>query len=131
MRQPTSRAEVYRWYDAVMRGEFVQITGEPQAGWFRRKLVKGGPFVGARIWMHQVLDHDGLLADDERLRCEVNGREVFNVVDQWTYLAGNPISEDEFSHLLRLSRWAARNAEDHPAATPDEKVNFLKSRIPF
>lgn len=100
MRCPTTLDEAYAWHRAALAGDNPPIHGDdPKCGWFRRKMVKDGGWVPARIWLYQDIDQStGLLADDERLLCEVDGKSV-DVFDQWTWLAGNPISERDYRDL--------------------------------
>lgn len=129
MRGPTPRRELYAWHGAALAGLRPQVTHDPHCGWFKRRLVRGGPWIGARIWLEQRVE-DGELVADETMRCEVNGEER-DPHAQWTYLADHPISEKEFLYLASLNRWAAAHAPDHPAANPRGKIDFHAAPIPF
>jgi hypothetical protein len=102
MRSPSTEADLYDWHARSLRGERVPVhDGEPHCGWFRRRLVRGGPWVPARIWLEQDVDPEtGELAGDEVFRCEVDG-ERRSATGQWTWLASNPISRDAYEALLR------------------------------
>lgn len=128
MRQPLTTEETLKWWlDAVKNkatGERTVIwMNEPQAGWFKRRFVRGGPWVGARIWWHQDVDDAGELLAEPELRCEVNGRPA-DALDQWTWLAGQPIEPEEFDRLM---------APQIAAAPPDpsKPVNYLTDKPPF
>lgn len=99
IRQPSSFSALYAWHTAFMAGKNPpQHDGEPQCGYFKRRMVKGGPWVPARIYVEREIDPDtGELASDEVLRIEVNGVVRRDPCDHWTYLT--PISRGEFIAL--------------------------------
>lgn len=133
IRQPTPLWEILRWHHNALAGRKPPIhESEPQCGWFRRRLVRAGPWVPARIWLEQEVDEEtGELVADEVLCCEVCG-EPKDPYDQWTWLAGQPISEEEFNHLMAVRRWAGWNeVESEPLANPRKSIDHLKSQIPF
>lgn len=96
----------------------------PQCGFFKRKLVKGGVMVPARIWLDQWIDEetDELLCD-ETLQCEVNGQWA-DAWDQWAWLCGNPISEAEFRYLTARLDHAARYEPADAFADPRKPINL-------
>jgi hypothetical protein len=89
LRAPTPAAELYAWHTAITAGWHpLTPVGEPQVGWFKRRLIKNGIYVPARIWLEQDIDETtGELMDDERLLCEVAG-ERRDPLDEWTWLCG-------------------------------------------
>lgn len=107
------------------------ITHEPHCGWFKRKLVRGGPHVPARIWMEQPIDPEtGELVGDEIMRCEINGK-LCDAEEQWTYICYLPITEAEYKFMVANAEWAAKYAPNEPAAQPMRAVNFNKLPIDF
>lgn len=130
LRAPTP--DPYAWHRQALETRHwrVPIADEPRSGWFKRKLVKGGPFVPARIWLVQDVGEDGELLDDEILQCEVNGQYA-NPVDQWSYLCGQPITEAEFNYMEATRLWAEQHAPEHPQAKPRERINLLTTPIRF
>jgi hypothetical protein len=131
IRTPTPYAALHAWHRAALAGKEPQITNEPMCGWFKRKLVKGGPFVPARIWMDQWIDDEtGELLADETLQCEVAGKWA-DAEDQWSYLAGNPISEAEFKFMTATAEYAAAYEPSNPAADPRRPINNLTTPILF
>lgn len=133
MTLPTSRDDLYRWHREAMDlnkfGIAFDVNPQPECGWFKRRLVKGGPFVPAKIWMHQPVGEDGHLCDDEILQCEVDGL-CRDPSDQWSWLAGNPISEAEFKFLTATRQWAEQNSPDEPYANPQDPVDWHKVPTP-
>lgn len=131
MRTPTSADDALAWHRSALAGLKPPIHGEPECGWFQRKLVRGGPFVGARIWLHQVVDPDtGELLEDERFLCVVDG-QMRDAVDQWTYLAGNPVSEAQYRYLVSLSRYAKAHDPVEPLADPKKKIDRMTFPLPL
>lgn len=132
MRAPTPLYEAMAWWRNALDGQQVpMIDGEPQPGFYRRKLVKGGPYVAARIWIEQHVDPvTGELDRDEILLCEVDGQPR-DAADQWVWLCANPISEADYRLMRDRAGWARAHAEDHPAANPERAVDWSTARIPF
>lgn len=103
----------------------------PAAGYFKRRLVKGGPFVPARIWLvEHICPHTGDYMADTDYRCEVNGqpRDAF---DQWAWLCSHPISRADYRYMVADAAYARDHAPNDPKATPAAAVDFLTATIPF
>jgi len=75
MRQPSPASRLYAWWRAAVAGQAPAYhDGLPECGWYKTRLVSGGPWCAARIWVERDIDPDtGELADDERYCCEVDG----------------------------------------------------------
>lgn len=131
IRRPTSLAQQLAWHSEALNGcgKIVAVGLEPQVGWFKRKLVHGGPFVPAKIWMESPVE-DGELVDDEYLRCEVNGVEC-DVLDAWPRLWNSAITEAEFRYLEATRKWAEQHAPFDPAARPRERLDPLETPVRF
>lgn len=99
IRQPTPPSRAYAWHRAAIAGDALpQHDGLPECGWFKTRLIKGGPYVAARIWIEREIDPaTGELAAPEVYRCEVDG-ERRDPARIWTYL--KPISREEYDRLL-------------------------------
>ncbi len=132
MRRPTPSHELYAWYEKALRGEVVPMHEmEPHPGFYRRRLVKGGPWVPASIWMDQPTDPEtGELTGPEELRAEVNGVPEDPAL-VWTYVCANPISETEYRFMHKDSAWARQYAPDDPKAKPREAIDHLKTPLAF
>lgn len=131
IRTPTPRHAAYAWHTVAMAGGDPETTDEPQCGWFKRRMVKLGPWVPARIWLDAWIDPvTGELMADETLQCEVNGAWA-DAADQWLWLCANPISEQEFRYLTALADHCARHEPAHPAANPRRAINHLETPILF
>lgn len=113
MRQPTPISRLYAWHRAMLEGRAAAIhEDEPQCGWFKTRLVKGGPFVPASISIHREIDENGDLASDERLVCEVNGaaRDPYTA---WSSVCKNPISRADYLELKALHERRPEMAATH------------------
>lgn len=129
MTKPTPHDVLYGWWrDALndVRNHLPVVANpdDPRPGWFKRRLVKNGVFVPARIWMFQWVDDAGDLVGDEVLQCEVDG-EYADPAEAWSWLCSNPITEAEFNHLTALRQWAAKHAPGEPYADPRKPVDWL------
>ena len=129
MRQPLTGDEMFAWYHQKMRGERPPThLEEPHAGFFKTRLVRGGPFVPACIWWEQEIDDAGELLSEPVLRCHIDGRERAPI-DVWSWLAGRAVDEDEYTRLL-VSRMATPDpvAAARQAATT---IDWSKVKPPF
>lgn len=131
MRRPTPHDELYSWWRRALKDPSTVITNEPQPGYFKRKLVKGGVFVPARIWMVQPVDPEtGELVADEILQAEVNGAFA-DPEDCWSWVCGNPISEAEFRYLTARIEHAVRHEPEDPFADARKPVDLNKTPLHF
>lgn len=107
---------------------------DPKPGFFRMRLVKGGPFVGAEIrhgaprdpetggimeersFMWETII-DGKLARDPSPDPAQAG--VFRV-----WLSGEQITEPEYRFLVADAKWARQHAPDDPIAQPTKPVTL-------
>jgi hypothetical protein len=115
MRKPSRIADLYAWHRAALGGPTPPTwhDGEPQCGWYRTRIVKGGPWVAARIWCEREICHEtGELLSDERLLCEVDGQRR-NPDAAWLFLT--PISKADYDALVwRISTTPAMAASLAP-----------------
>lgn len=132
-RLPTPRAALYAWHTNALLGVLADepqaFNETPECGWFKRRMVKGGPFVPARIWMYQPTDESGELVGDEVMNCEVNGKWA-DADQQWSWLCGNPITEQEFLYLTASLKWAEDHAPHEPMANIHQRIDWLKVPTP-
>ncbi len=132
MRHFKSQADLCRWHTTALEDLRLhldlEVTDEVQCGWFKRRLVKQGPWVPCKIWLYQPIE-DGELVGDEKWQCEVNGQYA-DAEDQWLWLCQNPITEADYNYMVASLAWAAENAPDEPMANPRNKVDWTKVPIP-
>lgn len=98
IRQPSTLKALYAWHCAAISGDAPPMhEGTPECGWFKTRIVKGGPWVAVEIGVEREIDIEtGELASDERLVASVDG-ERRNPASIWTHLT--PISREEFEAL--------------------------------
>jgi hypothetical protein len=76
--------------------------GDPHPGWFKRRLVSRGPWIPASITLEAPFDPEtGELLGPEEFACEVMG-EPRDVMEEWTWLAGSPISRETYTTMLEI-----------------------------
>ena len=104
----------------------------PKPGFWKVRMVRGGPYVPAKIWDEAERGGDGELLEDEKLRCIVNGNE--RDPEHWAErlnLYGIVIDEKEYEYLSRVSTWAKEWAPDAPEASPTQAIDPLRSKPIF
>jgi hypothetical protein len=137
MREPTDRKALYAWWkatieamaphrslrDAVDAGCTIPpIPDEPQCGFYRRRMVRQGAFVEARIFLEQKLNTKGELVGDEVLKCQI-GDSFYEPDDQWLYLQNRPITQEEYRFGVGHRRYEAGRAQHVP--DPEISIDFL------
>ena len=131
MRLPTPKDVVYHWHAQALAGLAPAIDDTPHCGWFKRKLVKGGVYVPARIWMVQEVDEEtGELLSDELLQAEVNGAYA-DPEEVWSWICANPITEAEFNYLTARIAYALRNEPEDPFAQAKTPISMNKTPLHF
>jgi len=101
----------------------------PEAGFYRTRLVRGGPYVPARIWVEGTVDHTGHLTGDEVFRCQIDGRDA-DPFEKWPWLLSEPITQQEFDFMAANAAWARQHAPGDPRASPGSKINWNDTPIP-
>lgn len=100
MRQPTPARQLYQWWNEALAGMAPPIhDGLAEVGFYKTRLVKGGPFAAVEIKVEREVDLDtGELTAPERLVAICDG-ERRNPANLWTFLT--PISREEHRALLQ------------------------------
>lgn len=87
------------WWRRALAGEPVTIRdGEPQPGYYRTKLVRGGPWVPARIWIEREFGDDGEQVHPDVFKCLIGSTET-NALERWAWLSGHPISLADYKQM--------------------------------
>lgn len=105
----------------------------PVPGWYRRKLTRGGPYVGVVLYYSCpfYFENGNMTIDRSRpLLCLVNGEQA-DPLDQWTWIAGNRISEAEYRYLVADASHAMEFRPAAPLARPRESINLLEAELPW
>lgn len=114
IRQPTDLDAAYSWWRRSVSGERVpRIEDEPMPGYFKRRMVRGGPWVPVAIWLEQEIDPDtGELTAPEELRAIANGQPT-DPLRVWLY--ARPISLAEYDAMTGLRDEIPEMAATHAA----------------
>lgn len=96
----------YDYWQNALQGNFGPVhDGDAQPGFYRRRLVRGGPFVPVAIW------HDG-----DKMVALVDGKTA-DPVDIWTWVCQAPITEQAYHRAMGGGGWADEpRAPDAPAS---------------
>lgn len=99
IRQPSSAAQLYHWWTEAVAGNAPDVhDGLPEAGFFKTRLVRGGPWVAVEIKIKREINVDtGELESPERLIAHLDGM-TRDPAPIWTHLT--PISRDEFRAII-------------------------------
>lgn len=129
IRQPSSFAQLHAWHrDAISGLPVERHDGLPEAGWYRMKRVKGGPWVAVQIVCERDIDEaTGELTADERLVAVFDGARC-PAESVWTYV--EPISRTDYLALIERARTDERmastmiavNLRDNPTRPPRRRV---------
>lgn len=113
----------------------------PQPGHYRIRLVRGGPFVPVKIMRACVCTVNGgdeQARHDWRETCDrspvlvalVNGRDT-DMDRVWPWCARFPIAAQEYAYMMARKSWAEDYHPAAPEAQPKQKINLMKTPIPF
>lgn len=105
---------------------------QPVAGYYRMKLVRGGPFVGIRIW-HGAPREPWTGDIMDRAPCwnaQANG-EWIDFERVWPVCTADPIDEATYRELCALKRDALAAGDAYSAfATPKKAVDWSTATPP-
>lgn len=102
MRQPTERGVLLDWWRRAVSGEPVPIHADiAECGFFKRRMVKNGPWVAVEIFCHRVVNELGELLEPERLLAKYPWGDEVPALNIWTYL--KPISSAEYIQIRRTN----------------------------
>lgn len=100
------------------------LVDRPIPGWYRRRLVRGGPWVPVLIYWRCPMGEDCLPLDRSPvLLCQVAGEDA-DPYAQWSHVAGNPISAIDYEVMVRQRAWDIRYDPASPAANPKVRVDI-------
>lgn len=105
MREPSSPESKWAWWESAVAGRSPPIVEEePHPGFYKLRRWPRLPYwLPVYVWIESPIDPEtGELVDDERIRCEVDGKAA-NAKTRWTWFAHHPITEEEFQWLTALS----------------------------
>lgn len=98
----------------------------PQPGYYMTRLVKGGPWVPARIWEEPEVDIvTQELTGAMVQRCTIGTRPE-DPLHAWGRLQSNPIKHARYEHMMAVAGWARQHAPAEPEANADKAINWDK-----
>lgn len=112
-----------------------QRIDEVTPGFYRRRAVRNGPWIAARI---EIADGMIRLTQDATpptaecsaadyadlvIEAVIEGEAFRHPIISCVWF-GTPIERAEYDHLLRTAAWARANAPRHPAANPTKPVDI-------
>lgn len=115
---------------------------KPVVGLFKRRLVRGSPWVPVHIAKHCKCTIGG--GDDSNLHvwnedCDrnpqltalISGVLIEEAEKHFAYCYGQQINQNEYDHLLGLCDWAEEHAEEDPYANTEQKTDTSKIKSLF
>lgn len=113
------------WEKACRIPPGMKYQDEPQSGFYKTKLVKGGHWVPARIWRETEKDFEtDKPTGFDVVHCEVDGKRR-NPLQQWDGLARYPIPQKEYDYLVKNAAWSKQYDPNSSAANPSRPINWL------
>jgi DNA polymerase-1 len=112
----------FAWWEDELAAPGQKIPDHPQSGYYRSRLVRGGPYVNARIWRKPLPD------GTDAVFCEVGGKPA-DPFSRWPSLAPRPIAKKEFNYMTADSEHARKHRPTSPQANPKEPINRLSQPV--
>jgi len=105
---------------------------QPVAGFYKMRLVRGGPFVAVRVFFEASRDPaTGDVCDrSPRWQASIDGREA-DIWRAWPYCSGRPIDQAEYDYLLAVSAHARKHDPSMPEAVPGKPIDMNKLKPIF
>ena len=105
---------------------------QPVAGYYRTRLVRGGPWCAVRIWYGPTHDPETSepLDRSAHWQATVNGIEQ-DAYEIWPWCCDKPIDEAEFRYLTGLSAHAKTWEPSAPEAQPTKRIDFNRTKPVF
>lgn len=99
----------------------------PTAGFYRVKLARGAVWSPVKLWFGPPLDPLTGEELDRSPRWQALVRGFLwerDVLELWTWCAGQPIGESEYEYLLAIHRHASAHEPGMPEARPREQIDL-------
>lgn len=122
-------ADPLAWWREELLAPGQMLPAVPQCGFYQTRLIKGGPWVPARIWREPALDANGVDTGRDLLKCSVDGRAK-DAMEMFTRLSMNPVKESVFKFGAADSAHAKAFRPDDPKATPNQPIDITKHAAP-
>lgn len=107
----------YAYWTNALAGTLGPVSdGDPQCGFYRRRLFKDGPFVPVAIWR----------GEDGAFVALVDGKTAY-AADIWTWVCDKPITEAEYHKVMAGEGWSDEpRAASVPSNIPADPFEALK-----
>lgn len=126
---PHVDAPLLWWSKANKKGEKNSYVDQPQDGFFKRRLVRGGSWVAAKIWRESETDFvTNKPTGFDVVRCEVDGKPR-NAAQQWDALQRFPITKADFDYLVANSTWHKQHKPNSSEANPSRAIDWLVEEL--
>jgi 5'-3' exonuclease len=123
-------ADPLEWWREELFVSGQPLPAVPPCGFYRTRIVRGGPWVPARIWREPYLDPDtGADSGKDVLRCEINGKDK-DAMAVYPWLCRHPTKESEFQFQVADFDHAKNYRPDDPKATPAAAIEITKQPAP-
>jgi hypothetical protein len=104
---------------------------KPEAGFYWRRFVRGGPKIPVHIWFGAPLDPVTGEELERGHRWQARVRDLHqtdetDVLETWISCAGNPIPETEYNDMLSKIEHAETRDQRLPEYKPDRKIDLSK-----
>ena len=105
---------------------------EPEAGFYKTRLVRDGPFVPVMIYRPAAENQEtGETTNRFGIMVAVIDGVSRDVYDAWPYCARNPITGRQYQRMLARSRRAKASDRGEPEARPYTPIDYGRLDIPF
>lgn len=103
----------------------------PVAGFYRVRLVRGGPWVAVRIWYGPPHDPETGEEMDRSWRWQATrDGKVADIDRVWPWCGANPITEAEYQSLTDRAAYVRAFSHDDVHAQPSRRIDLLSAPVP-
>lgn len=120
----------WAWWEKAVKGlaDREALPIHPQAGFFQRVLVKGGPPMGASIWREEELDAEGKPTGMDVVRCQVAGK-ARDPFAEWVRLSMTPIKRSKFKYQEAAAAYDRAFRPGSPRANPTKPIKLSEQPV--
>lgn len=107
---------------------------EPEIGFYKTRLIKGGPWVPVRIFMGVTPDPnfpDNKMDRSPVVQASIGGERHGDPYHLWIWCCGNPIKEPEYNWRMADKEWCGKHAPNEPAANPRQRIDVRNTKPVF
>ncbi len=116
----------YSYWTNALAGKFGPVhDGDAQAGFYRRRQFKNGPFVPVAIW----------LGDDGKMLAKV-GNDMADAAEVWSWVCDKPITHDRYVAVMAGEGWGDVDAtvetqvgDDRRNSDPTDESQIVKDQV--